>query len=271
MTAAARPPAAGLTHRRGPKPKISRERLRDMAERGVTRQQAAKEAGVAYQTIINACHRYGIQLLPMRGEQARAEAHRLEAAGADTAAIAAALGCHPLSVYRYLRSAAAVAPRPSASRYADVVAMATAHPDMTPAELATALGGITTRGVVYHLQNARQRGELATVANHPPMPLVGLIEIARRAGVRRPVVTDWRTRHADFPRPVADLEVGPVFWWPDVMSWLRATRRPFDLDRPDIWPAGLVQKKRAELRRGRASEPNSGAVSGTTGHQPPLT
>jgi hypothetical protein len=244
-----------MGRRRGPKPKISREQLQDMAARGVTRQQAAKEAGVAYQTITNACDRYGIQLLPLRGEQARAEAHRLKAAGADTAAIAAALGCHPISVYRYLRPADTIAPRTSASRYADVVAMATTHPERTPAQLAAALGAITARGVVYHLQNARQRGDLPTAPSHPPLPLVGLIEIARRAGVRRPVVTEWRTRHANFPQPVANLQIGPVFWWPDVMGWLRATGRPFGLDRPDIWPAGLVEKKRTAIRA--AASPDS--------------
>src|SRR5207244_4361242 len=50
---------------------------------------------------------------------------------------------------------------------------------------------------------------------HKRLPLVGLIEIARRSGVRRGVVTDWRRLHPDFPSPVAQLKIGPVFWWPD--------------------------------------------------------
>lgn len=59
-------------------------------------------------------------------------------------------------------------------------------------------------------------------------PLVGLIEIAQAAGVRRPVVSMWRTRYADFPLPVQELAVGPVFWWPDIEEWLRLTGRRVD-------------------------------------------
>ena len=58
-----------------------------------------------------------------------------------------------------------------------------------------------------------------------PMPLVGYIEIAQRAGVHRAVVTVWRRRHEDFPAPVAELKVGPVWWWPDVEKWLTRTGR----------------------------------------------
>ena len=63
-----------------------------------------------------------------------------------------------------------------------------------------------------------------------PLPLVGLIEIAMRAGVQRPAVSMWRKRHEDFPVPVAELKVGPVFWWPDVAAWLRASGREVDAD-----------------------------------------
>lgn len=63
------------------------------------------------------------------------------------------------------------------------------------------------------------------------LPLVGLIEIAMRAGVRRPVASMWRTRYPDtFPEPVAELAIGPVFWWPDVAQWLSATGRKTDAD-----------------------------------------
>ena len=95
--------------------------------------------------------------------------------------------------------------------------------------------------------------------NHKPLPLVGLIEIARRAGVRRPVVSDWRRRHADFPRPVAELAVGPVFWWPDVERWLVATGRSTDQDRTDIWPADRLHDKRSKLRSvfGKHSQPTA--------------
>jgi hypothetical protein len=78
--------------------------------------------------------------------------------------------------------------------------------------------------------------------NHKPLPLVGLIEIARYAGVRRPVVSSWRTRYSDFPRPVAELAVGPVFWEPDIARWLLATGRSVDQNRQDIWPEGAARR-----------------------------
>jgi hypothetical protein len=150
---------------RGPQPKISRAQLRDMADRGLTRTQAASETHVSYQTITNAIDRYEIPLLPIRGAQARQEAQRLRRNGVPVNEIAAALGCHPISVYRYLRPPDSIKPRRSGGRYADVVATATDHPDMTPAQIAATLGGITARGVAYHLQNARQHGDLTTSAS----------------------------------------------------------------------------------------------------------
>jgi hypothetical protein len=57
------------------------------------------------------------------------------------------------------------------------------------------------------------------------LPLVGLIEIGQRGCVQRPVVSMWRTRHADFPAPVAELAIGPVFWAPDIDAWLTRTGR----------------------------------------------
>lgn len=57
------------------------------------------------------------------------------------------------------------------------------------------------------------------------LPLVGLIEVAQHAGVRRNTVTSWRQRYPDFPEPVAELAVGPVFWWPEVKDWLVRTGR----------------------------------------------
>jgi hypothetical protein len=76
-----------MEHLPSPMPNISCEQLQDMAERGVTRQQAATEVGVSYRAITLTCERYGIQLLPLHDEQGRAEARRLEATGADSAAI----------------------------------------------------------------------------------------------------------------------------------------------------------------------------------------
>lgn len=58
--------------------------------------------------------------------------------------------------------------------------------------------------------------------------LVGLTEIAQRAGVQKPVVAMWRVRDQTFPESVADLRVGAIFWWPDVQVWLTRTGRRSD-------------------------------------------
>ncbi|MCL6733038.1 N-6 DNA methylase [Streptomyces neyagawaensis] len=46
-------------------------------------------------------------------------------------------------------------------------------------------------------------------------------EIARLAGVGRAAVSNWRRRHADFPRPVGGTETSPSFALTDVEEWLR--------------------------------------------------
>ncbi|MBT2381158.1 N-6 DNA methylase [Streptomyces sp. ISL-111] len=45
--------------------------------------------------------------------------------------------------------------------------------------------------------------------------------IARLAGVGRAAVSNWRRRHADFPKPVGGTETSPSFALPDVERWLR--------------------------------------------------
>ncbi|MEU9354722.1 N-6 DNA methylase [Streptomyces griseoloalbus] len=45
--------------------------------------------------------------------------------------------------------------------------------------------------------------------------------IARLAGVGRAAVSNWRRRHADFPRPVGGTETSPSFALPEVEGWLR--------------------------------------------------
>lgn len=65
--------------------------------------------------------------------------------------------------------------------------------------------------------------------------LVGYLEIAMRAGVKRSVVNGWRKRTPSkppFPAPVAELRIGPVWWWPDVKAWLISTGRPWDVNLP---------------------------------------
>lgn len=60
---------------------------------------------------------------------------------------------------------------------------------------------------------------------HEALPLVGLAEIAMRAGVQKPVVAVWRTKRVYFPEPVAQVGRSAVWWWPDVEAWLEATGR----------------------------------------------
>ncbi|ANP55530.1 hypothetical protein J2Z21_006509 [Streptomyces griseochromogenes] len=45
--------------------------------------------------------------------------------------------------------------------------------------------------------------------------------IARLAGVGRAAVSNWRRRHADFPRPVGGTEASPSFALIEVEAWLR--------------------------------------------------
>lgn len=55
--------------------------------------------------------------------------------------------------------------------------------------------------------------------------IVGCAEIADRAGTSRQAVSNWRTRDVGFPNPIAELECGPIFYWPEVMDWLDKTGR----------------------------------------------
>ncbi|MGW0414179.1 helix-turn-helix transcriptional regulator, partial [Streptomyces collinus] len=45
--------------------------------------------------------------------------------------------------------------------------------------------------------------------------------IARLAGVGRAAVSNWRRRHADFPKPVGGTETSPSFALDEVEAWLR--------------------------------------------------
>jgi hypothetical protein len=52
--------------------------------------------------------------------------------------------------------------------------------------------------------------------------------IARRAGVGRAAVSNWRKRYAEFPKPVGG-GASPVFSWAEVESWLVATGKGHQL------------------------------------------
>jgi chromosome partitioning protein len=51
--------------------------------------------------------------------------------------------------------------------------------------------------------------------------LVGLNEIARIAGVSTAAVSNWRKRIHSFPKPVKELQSGPVFHKTQIIAWLR--------------------------------------------------
>lgn len=53
--------------------------------------------------------------------------------------------------------------------------------------------------------------------------VVGVAEVARRAGRSVNTIQSWRRRHADFPRPVVTLGAGPIWNWAAVEEWI-ATR-----------------------------------------------
>ncbi|MFB7616374.1 N-6 DNA methylase [Kitasatospora sp. NPDC056181] len=55
----------------------------------------------------------------------------------------------------------------------------------------------------------------------PDRPEVTAVEIARLAGVGRAAVSNWRRRHADFPRPVGGTDSSPTFALDEVADWLR--------------------------------------------------
>ncbi|GAA3810564.1 N-6 DNA methylase [Streptomyces phyllanthi] len=71
--------------------------------------------------------------------------------------------------------------------------------------------------------------------------------IARLAGVGRAAVSNWRRRHADFPRPVGGTETSPSFALAEVEAWLRKQGKLAEVPlRERVWqqlaghPAGPV-------------------------------
>ncbi|MET9801475.1 N-6 DNA methylase [Streptomyces sp. NPDC006368] len=71
--------------------------------------------------------------------------------------------------------------------------------------------------------------------------------IARLAGVGRAAVSNWRRRHADFPKPVGGIETSPSFALAEVEQWLRDQGKLAEVPlRERVWqhltghPAGAV-------------------------------
>lgn len=72
-------------------------------------------------------------------------------------------------------------------------------------------------------------------------------EVARLAGVGRAAVSNWRRRHADFPKPAAGTETSPSFALAEVEHWLRAQGKLVEVPlRERVWqhvcahPGGAV-------------------------------
>lgn len=60
--------------------------------------------------------------------------------------------------------------------------------------------------------------------------IVGLTEIAQRAGVQKQAVANWVRRHEGFPQPLETLATGSVWLWTPVKAWLIRTGREWDCE-----------------------------------------
>jgi hypothetical protein len=59
-----------------------------------------------------------------------------------------------------------------------------------------------------------------------PNDIVGAHEIAERLNLSFPnVVHTWRSRHSNFPKPIAELTAGVLWDWNDIKAWLKETNR----------------------------------------------
>lgn len=58
----------------------------------------------------------------------------------------------------------------------------------------------------------------------PKDHLVGIAEIAELAAVTKQAVSNWRLRYDHFPRPIQDLQSGPVWDREQVTDWVKAHR-----------------------------------------------
>ena len=80
------------------------------------------------------------------------------------------------------------------------------------------------------------------------MIVVGISEIAMRAGVQKPAVQNWRNRYPDFPEALEELVTGPVWLWTEVEAWLKATGRRTDAG----WTREQVSRDKWNGRRSAA-------------------
>lgn len=80
------------------------------------------------------------------------------------------------------------------------------------------------------------------------LDLVGVAEIADMAGASKNSVSNWKKTHENFPKPVANLRSGPVFWKSQVEEWLLQR-----LSNPKIAP--YVRQKDHPSQEGKIGTP----------------
>jgi predicted DNA-binding transcriptional regulator AlpA len=80
-----------------------------------------------------------------------------------------------------------------------------------------------------------------------PKDLVGVAEIAERAGVTPDGVHKWRKRHSEtFPRPVVELSSGPVWDYSEVRRWIRSRSSKARTGTRSEHPSDAGEEKRPE-------------------------
>lgn len=72
--------------------------------------------------------------------------------------------------------------------------------------------------------------------------LLGLSEAAEIFGVSRQVISNWRARYHDFPKPVAELKSGPVWHLEDIEKWGTQNKIPFHVENLEIKPESKEEK-----------------------------
>lgn len=90
--------------------------------------------------------------------------------------------------------------------------------------LRTVVSGITQKlshSLAGELQSAYETGRRDTLAD-----LISTKQIAELAGVSKQAVSNWTTRHEDFPKPAFVVSAKlPVYLRSEVMAWLKANPR----------------------------------------------
>lgn len=110
---------------------------------------------------------------------------------------------------------------------------------------------LTDPGALASAQSTRRDGGRSFVFVSDSTATVSRARLAQLAGVARAAVTQWRTRHADFPEPVAgggDLRLA------DVIAWLDTRPVPANHRKPEE-AAGITYGDRVRRRLQAADEP----------------